>query len=303
MTDEKFEQILKQALTPQNSDSELKINKRVRTYDMKKIMKRVIAIAACVVLTLSSSYALDYLNIEKQNNVQKQNGELVTSHKNESNTFKIMAYAAEITRDNAIPIKMNNDAYGGSYMGADEAKGIMYYCINLPLLCEGENIRNITYSINKGSFQIVEPADSTYLIDYVEYVSSDIDHVGGDINFGMVGGSDDGELDASSSPKEKVLYLDSFTLDYDKQTGSDFWINIGNVVPNMKEAIDLKWNSDDSPENHQKAENMLLSDVQIRVTITFEDGTQSTKMIGLESIIIDLEGNRGKMTVIALKEL
>ena len=97
--------------------------------------------------------------------------------------------------------------------------------------------------------------------------------------------------------------MDSFTLDYDKQTGNDFWINIGNVVPNMQEAIELKWDSGGSPENNQKVDNMLLSGVQIDVTITFADGTQSTKVIGLESVIIDLEGDRGKMPVFALKEL
>ena len=43
---------------------------------MKKIMKRVIAVAACAVLTLSSSYALDYLNIE---NVKDINDTLIGS--------------------------------------------------------------------------------------------------------------------------------------------------------------------------------------------------------------------------------
>lgn len=290
MTDEKFEQILKQALTPQNSDSELKIKERVRTYDMKKIMKRVIAVAVCAVLTLSGSYALDYLNVEKQND------KLEILQKNEDNSFKIMAYAAEITSDNFTPIKMNNGAYSGSYMGANRVEGTMCYCIDLPLYCEGENVKNITYSTNKGCFQIIEPLDSTYLVDYTE-------HIGDDKNFGKCGGSDNAELDASSSTKEKVLYLDSFTLDYDKQTGDNLWINIGNVVPNMQEAIDLMWDSDSSLEEHQQAENMLLSDLQITVTITFKDGTQSTKIIGLESIIVDVEDGARKMTFIALKEL
>ena len=42
--------------------------------------------------------------------------------------------------------------------------------------------------------------------------------------------------------------------------------------------IELKWDSDGSPENNQKVDNMLLSSVQINVTITFADGTQSTKV-------------------------
>ncbi len=290
MTDEKFEQILKQALTPQNNDSELKIKKRVRTYDMKKIMKRVIAVAACAVLTLSGSYALDYLNVEKQKE------ELEVSQEKEANDFKIFAYASEITSDNATPIKIG-DSYGGYVMGSKEAEGEIYYCINLPLSCQGENIKNITYSTNKGCFQIIEPSDSTYLVDYIEHNGKD------DIAFGACGGT--GEKPDATAPKYKTLYMDSFTLDYDRQTGDDLWINIGNVVPNMQEAIDLKWNSDFSPENNQKAENMLLSDVQITVTITFEDGTQSTKVIGLESIIIDVKDgeNSWQMTVIALKEL
>ena len=297
MTDEKFEQILKQALTPQNYDSELKIRKRVRMHDMKKLTKKAIAVAACAVVCLSGYYTLGHFNVENKN------GELDVSYKNESDAFVVKVYAAELTADNSIPIKISEDMPIGYVMGAAETKDSMYYCINLPLSCEGENIKKITYSINKGCFQIVEPADSTYLIDYAE-------HIGDDINFGQCGGHDSEQLDASSSSEDKVLYLDSFTVDYCKQRGDDFWINIGNVVPNMQEVINLMWYSDGSPENHEKAENMLLSDVEITVTITFEDGTQSAKVIGLESKVVDAEqmdvevkDGTERIAVITLKEL
>lgn len=266
---------------------------------MKKLTKKVIAVAACAVFCLSGYFAMSHLNVENKND------ELDVSYKNESDAFALKVYAAELTDDNSIPIKIAEDLSIGYVMGTTEVEGYIYYCINLPLSCEGENIKNITYSINKGCFQIVEPTDSTYLVDYIE-------HVGDDINFGQCGGNGGEQPDASSSPQDKVLYLDSFTVDYYKQSGDDFWINIGNVVPNMQEAINLMWYSDGTPENYEKAENMLLSDVEITVTITFEDGTQSTKVIGLESTVVDVEYEKGiekyeegteRMAVISVKDL
>lgn len=262
MTDEKFEQILKQALTPKNEDSELEIKMRVRTYDMKKLLKRVIAVAACAAICLSGYGVTNYL--------------MDASLEKVSNTFIVKAYAQELTSDNSIPITIGEESGNGYVMGGSEKDGHVSYCINLPLSCEGENIKNITYSINKGCFQIIEPADKTYLVDYIEHTEN--------MEFGKCGGLGDEEVDSDLWPEEKELYLDSFTVDYNNQVGEDFWINIGNVVPNMYEII---WSEKDSIEEQAEADNMLLSDIKINVTVTFEDGTQSSKTIGLETKIVD----------------
>lgn len=292
MTDERFDQILKQALTPQNKASELKIKKRVRTYGMNKLMKRGIAVAACAVICLCGYYATNHLNADNQNGV------LDTTLTKVSEAFTIKVQAAELTGDNLLPISVTKGTSDGYVLGSSEdAEGTIYYCINLPLSCEGENIKNVTYSINKGCFQIVEPADTPYVVDYIE-------HTGDDTNFGQCGGFDDEELNPSQWREEKVMYLDSFTVDYDKQTGDEFWTNIGNVVPNMQEAYDLIWN-DDSADNDAKAHNMLLSDVEITVTVTFEDGAQSSKVLGLESKVVDVDNDKGsdKIAEIFVKEL
>lgn len=292
MTDEKFDQILKQALTPQNKASELKIKKRVRTYGMNKLMKRGIAVAACAIFCLCGYYATTHLNADNQNGV------LDTTLTKVSDAFTIKVQAAELTGENRLPISVAEDTSASYVLGSLEGEeGTISYCINLPLSCEGENIKNVTYSINKGCFQIVEPADTSYVVDYIE-------HTGDDTNFGQCGGFYDEELDPSQWREVKVMYLDSFTVDYDKQTSDEFWTNIGNIVPNMKEAFDLIWN-DDVTDNDAKAHNMLLSDVEITVTVTFEDGTQSSKVLGLESKVVDGDNEKGsdRIAEIFVKEL
>lgn len=261
MTDEKFEQILKQALTPKNEDSELEIKMRVRTYDMKKFMKRVIAVAACAAICLSGYGVTNYLRDASLETV--------------SDVFIVKAYAQELTSDNEVPITVGAESISSGICGS-EKDGHVSYCINLPLTCEGENIKSITYSINKGCFQIIEPADKTYLLDYIEHAEN--------MEFGKCGGLGDEKVDSALWPKEKELYLDSFTVDYNNQVGEDFWINIGNVVPNMYDVI---WGEKDSMEEEVEACNKLLSDVEINITVTFEDGTQSSKVIGLENKIVD----------------
>ncbi len=283
MTDEKFEQILKQALTPKNDESEIKIKMRVRTYDMKKLTKKMVALAACAAVCFSGYAATTYWE-----NTSLEKG---------SDAFTVKVYAQELTSDNSISIN-EDESMTGYVMGSTETEGEIYYCINLPFSCEGDNIKSITYSINKGCFQIVESSTNSYLVDYVE-------HTGDDTNFGQCGGFGDESVDESLWPEEKVWYLDSFTVDYNKQTGEDFWMNVGNVVPDMQEAIDIIWHSDSSLEDHAKAVNRLLSNVEITITATYDDGTESSKVIGLESRIVEVNTEKGllKTNDIFVKEL
>ncbi len=285
MTDEKFDQILKQALTPKNKDSELEIKKGARIYHMKKITRRIVALAACAVLCFSVYFATDY---SKEMSASKE--ELVAENisslsERVENTFMLKVHAQELTKANSISIQIPEES-PGYVLGESEIDETMYYCINLPLSCEGENIQNIKYSVNKGCFQIVHPQDKTYLVDYVE-------HVGNDTNFGQCGAIMDVGTDGNIQNVEKILYIDSFTLDYNMQTGEDFWVNIGNVVPDMQEAINLIWYDNSSVENQAKGKNLLLSDIEITVTVSFEDGSQSSKVIGLESKVVDVITEQG----------
>lgn len=284
MTDEKLDQILKQALTPKNTASELEIKKIVRTYNMKKFIKGGIAVAACAAICLGGFSAIENILPNKQDEVS--NTVFYDAVTNLSDSFTIKVQAAELTGDNLLPITVTND-YAGAVLGGDEGNTV-YYCFNLPLSCEGENIKTITYSINKGCFQVIQPADeqSQYVIDYKE-------QNGKDTNFGECCGKFYFDPETGQKRAKKVMYLDSFTVDYNKQTGDGFFTNIGNVVPNMEKAYNLLWNSDHSVDNSANAYNILLSDVKITVTATFEDGTQCSKVLGLESKVIDKESNKG----------
>lgn len=256
----------------------LKRNKIASFHSLDKI----IALAACAAVCFSGHAATNYW---KHTSLEKV-----------SDAFTVKVYAQELTSDNSISIS-GDESVESYVMGSSETEGTIYYCINLPFSCEGDNIKNITYSINKGCFQIVEADTNSYLVDYVE-------HTGDDTNFGLCGGFGDEALEEKAL-EEKVWYLDSFTVDYNKQTGEDFWVNVGNVVPDMQEAIDLIWNSDGSWENSVKATNMLLSEVEITITATYEDGTESSKVIGLESKVVEVNTEKGllKMNDIFVKEL
>lgn len=69
MTDEILDQILKQALTPENTLDELKIKKRARIYYMNKLMISGIAVAACVAICLGGCYFMKYHMSQEQEKI------------------------------------------------------------------------------------------------------------------------------------------------------------------------------------------------------------------------------------------
>lgn len=94
MTDERLDQILKQALAPEIDDSEIKIRRKVRnsTMNMKKIVAAGLVACAALILVVSGGHFGDVSNTGGDGIASINDGHNVQS----GNLFAITAYAAEL---------------------------------------------------------------------------------------------------------------------------------------------------------------------------------------------------------------
>lgn len=253
--------------------------KKMKIRPISKLMKRVIAVAACAAVCLCGAYAYYDFSRDKNND---ENGVQIAEDETLSNPFTIKVMAAELDRDSALPISVGETASGSWVLNGLEDQSAISYCINFPLSCEGENIKSVTYSVNTGTFQVVEPQDDVYVMDGIAYE-------GDTTKFGMVGGFYDESMDDEEGVRQvNVFYLKSYTVNYEKQTSDEFWSNICCVREDMEEAFQLIWNSD-SPEDEVKALNQLLDGVEITVTANFEDGSSTSETLCLEAGLASIE--------------
>lgn len=180
-----------------------------------------------------------------------------------------------------VPVSIRGDKKGSWVLGANDTQGgILDYCIGLPeLFCEGDRIESITYSINRGAFQIVQPENEKSII--VNGLPYD-----GDLNTGSIGGDYDETRDGEPSrPYETVLYK-SFTLDYARQSDAHTWINFCNVRPDSEEIISLLWGDDTSVEKFQSGVQKMLDDTVITCTVHYTDHTSQSANIQVDSRIM-----------------
>ena len=165
---------------------------------------------------------------------------------------------------------MRDDKSGSWVLGADEQSGILDYCIGMPdLLCEGEQIESVTYSINHGAFQIVQPEqEESIVIDGQLYE--------GGLNTGSIGGDYDEERGGEPSRPFEVVLYQSFTLDYARQSDEFTWINFCNVRQESGDIIPLFWGEEISAETYQSGMQKMLDDTVITCTVHYADHTSQS---------------------------
>lgn len=176
----------------------------------------------------------------------------------------------ELTKGTPVAISVEADSWA---IDGDE-DGNCAYCISLPLVCEGDNIDSITYSINKGAFQIVEPEGQSIVTGGVKFT--------GPINTGQIGGGTD-EATGESIPVS-VTYYTEYTLDYDCQESDTTWINMcrdGVILSNL----DLIWGEDRTLEELKKGYQELIDGVVVTCTVNFSDGTSQTAELETGTIL------------------
>lgn len=149
-----------------------------------------------------------------------------------------------------------NPGIGGHSIGTDEHDS-GYYCINIPIKFEGEHIKNIDYSVNKGGFQIVEKKGKSNIAE-----GNEIDV----INAGQNGGG----------PGSEVKYYSNFTLDYNLQSSETIWINIAREGIPLSDGGDFISAEDPTIQDLEKHYQELLDGVVITCGVNFDDGTTET---------------------------
>ena len=236
MTDEKFEQLLHQALTPSVNDADILVNPPDRRKKMKKITKIAACIAACMAFVVAAAK--------------------ITQPKDALTTI---VYANE-NGDN-VPLEQGkavvvNAESEGHVMGSRE-NGLYYYNFSLPLVCEGENIKSITYSVNDGYFQVIEPSGK-HVVEGTECPS---------IDPGLSVPADWNDY--------SVSYYTEFTVSDEAQKNQEYVMNLTKDDYAMPDP-DLIWGENATTASMAEAIQEMLKDTVITCTIQFEDGNSQT---------------------------
>ena len=221
----------------------------------------------------------------------------------------------KLAEGNPVPVTIKDNKAGAWVLGADDTNGgTVDYCINIPqIVCEGDQIESITYSINNGAFQIVQPEDGESMIIDGQLYTGELNtgSIGGDYmdaenakSVGTDGLPDNGKSDTGSiaelvmeeeekgakeglpsRPFETLLYR-SFTLNYDRQSDEDTWINICNVRSNSEEIVQLIWNKEGSEETYSSGVQKMLDHTVITCTVNYKDNTSESADIKVDSHVM-----------------
>lgn len=199
-----------------------------------RIIQSAVAAAACLALI----FGIGYKTIKPE----KAQNTAVT------NSFVVKVNAAEIkhTKKNQMRVYAN-PGYTSIWCEGDSGKQFVSYNINAPLQFEGNNIKTVTYRINKGHFFVTKAEHSKYFKE--------------------------GELCKGSSQ----LNYRFFTVNAKETPEKQFTVSITDDDCKISSAdatalFDGKAESDS--ELH--ARNKALGNVTITCTATFNDGTQKS---------------------------
>ena len=228
----------------------------------KTVRRTCAAVAACaaLVVAVGSWYAGQPVD---QKEIATQSGDEYTE--TIPKLFMLTAKAAEtgerIEMTKGKPVAIATEAASSWVLGGNE-DGTWTYCINLPFLCEGENIDSVSYSINRGAFQVVELGETSIIASGKEAAEP--------VNGGQIGGGYDEAKDEAIPTT--INYYTEYTLDYDRQESDATWINM--VRDDIKFSdLDLLWRENKSDEDVEQVFDEMFGDVMITCTLHFTDGT------------------------------
>ncbi len=179
-----------------------------------------------------------------------------------------------------LPVVIGDDKAGSWVFNGDEESGIVSYCISLPqLTCEGDEIESITYSVNNGAFQIVQPENEQSII-------ADGQLYDGELNTGSIGGDYDEERGGEPSRPFETLLYKSFTLNYDKQSDEYTWLNICNECSDSEDIIQALWGEHKTMEECNSGIQKMLDHTVITCTVNYADKTSQSADIKVDSRVM-----------------
>ena len=258
------------------------IKELFKSRNMKKrlYIKPVVAVAACMALAIGVGSLGNAWNKGNQG-------------MSPMNSFSIEVNAQTLDYKNGVGI-FDTRGIGGGMSEGD--KGAVGFDKEFQVTCSGDNIKEITYSIEGGVFNISYDKSDNIIID-----GEKVDHP---LNTTWT---------VCKDANESAQYK-SFTLDYNKQTAKKTYIAIANSSDNLPKAQfeKIKKLSRYMGEVAKKKEiyDEFYKDISITCTVTYNDGATESKKIGVSAkickvseVIKDIPKEKDGDTIIAVYKL
>ena len=125
-------------------------------------------------------------------------------------------------------------------------------------------------------------------MDAEDAKSADIDGQlsNGESDIGSTEEDEKGATEGLPSRTFETLLYKSFTLNYDRQSDEDTWINICNVRSNSEEIVQLIWNKEGSEEKYSSGVQKMLDHTVITCTVNYKDNTSRSADIRVDSHVM-----------------
>ena len=225
------------------------------------VFPKILALAACISLIAAMLGTALYRNLFAGKHITTDNtgsGGNITDII--SDPFTITAYAAQgndvvLEKGDVTPLCEISDYYLLSFvMDSDEDDANINYSIELPALkCTGDNIKTITYTANNAS---LEQNKYTY---------------------------------ENSSESIETKTLDKYEVAYDSQEmDRDTVLELCGSVPKTDE-LNHDIFDPDSFDDMVNGTNLLLKEVSITCTVTYNDGTTASQTINIGAKFMSCE--------------
>ena len=207
-----------------------------------------------------------------------------------NNSFMLTVNAAELTEEKSV--LADTSAFGFAVSEGDD--NLDHYSIDFPVKYEGDNIKSVTYSINKGRFELYRfddsnESDEKKIADYQESdtKAENEENIYYSIPYesDAISSSEDAKVDSSYYKTKK------FTVGYDDQKNSQQYIYITgdskHLTKQESDEVKKAFYGKFLLERKKAAFDKLLGDLIITSTINFNDGTTETQNIKIGTKIVD----------------
>ena len=205
--------------------------------------------------------------------------EHTTTEKENMFTMKVMAAQAEVTAQKPVAIAQN-DRFGYAING-DSDMNTSSYKIDMPLYCEGENIESVTYSINKGYFEISENITDDFQ-SAVESGKPLDENSNGYLNPIF---DDNGEIAMQQEVNDFVEY----TVSYENQQKEGVWVTFCNDEIPFSDFDSIVEQKKKTQEEVAAAYQKLVDGVVITCTANYKDGTKKGVKINVGAAALTYE--------------
>lgn len=285
MNDKELDQILRKSLRPEVSEEELEVWDREPRMESEHTMRRhtiiksTVAAAACLALVAGIGYG--HFSDTGKSPAQQDTTVTKTTPQGVLNSFTVTVSAAEVKKNKASDASTQGEeasgkaqpkiyaspSYDSAWSGNPEGSKVGYW-VAAPITCSGDNIKSVTYTINKGYFSVAAKKNSKYLIGSESKLRKKQED-----KFGVALDSEDSEANSLYDQNEYTSFTVSGTEKPEKKFRIAF-VGEGNLSKKGYSA--LFENVGKNLQEDLKARQQLIGDTVITCTATYKDGSQKS---------------------------